>query len=93
MKNETTLAELIESDLVEYSALNSKGALILVTNKMEALGQAIKENSLESEIGGVSYQDAVNTCPCCGVLYYIEDLIQLENDIICEECNANGKCE
>jgi len=31
--------------------------------------------------------DSVNTCPYCDILYGIEDLVQLDNDIKCKYCN------
>jgi len=83
------LSDLRKSDLVEYAALNENGIEIFVTNSPDSLGTIIKDNNLESEVGGVAYQDSVNTCPSCGVLYYVEDLVQLENDIICEKCLEN----
>ena len=85
-----TLEELREHDLVEYTARNDKGVEIFVTTAPLTLGKIIEKNNLKQAVGGVTYQDAVNTCPSCGVLYYIEDLIQLEDDIICEKCNREN---
>jgi len=84
-----TIEQLRESDLVEYTAFKANGTEIFVTNSPDSLGTIIKDNNLESKVGGVAYQDSVNTCPSCGVLYYIEDLVQLENDIICQKCLEN----
>jgi len=87
------LESLKENDLVEYTATNSNGIEIFVTNDVETLSKIITDNSLEPEVGGVAYQDSVNTCPECGILHYIEDLHQLENDIICDKCLNGGNLQ
>ncbi len=77
-----------ESDFVEYVGRKSNGDLVLVSDYPDALSIKLREKGFaENEIYGIVFQDSVNTCPQCGVLYYIEDLIQLEDDIICESCH------
>jgi len=78
--------DLKNNDLVSYFAFREDGTEILVTSDVEAVSKIVIDNDLEKFIGGVAYEDSVNTCPRCAKLFYIEELIQLENDIVCEAC-------
>lgn len=80
--------EVLENlDFISYICNNKENKTFIVidgTNDMKEFEEYLKENNLYCE--NVAFADSVNVCPCCGYLYFIEDIIQLEDDIICKNC-------
>ena len=84
-----TKETLKEMDCVSYVAFNNLGKEIFVAKDMSELVKTIAKNNID--VDQVVYEDSGNTCPQCGIFYYTEDLLQLENDIICESCHSSNK--